>query len=385
MTVVALAGAAARRIVRDRTSLFFLIILPILVIVVIGSTVRGFGELRVAVVAPAGDELAAGLVDQVGTSPAIDLRRYDGLDGARTALRRSEVDAVLSLPPRFTEALLSTAPADVTIYAEQTSGSARSARSAIAAEVEVFVGRVQAARFASDAAGSFDAAMTAAARVERSLPRLSVNTVAVDVSADFLPEGFSYSAPTMLVLFVFITSLAGGASMIQARNLGIYDRMLAGPVRPRAVIAGEAATYAAIAIVQSVLVVGVGALLFDVRWGDPFAVAALVVTWALVGTAAGMLSGTLFRTVEQASSIGPIVGMAFGMLGGTMWPLEIVPSIMRTIGHVVPHGWAVDAWIEVMSRGGGIVDVLPNLVVLAGFGLALGGIATFRLRSRLAA
>ena len=67
--------------------------------------------------------------------------------------------------------------------------------------------------------------------------------------------------------------------------------------------------------------------MFGVSWGNPFAAAALIGIWALVGTGAGMVSGTLFRTAEQATVIGPAVGIAFGMSGGCMWPLESPPSV----------------------------------------------------------
>jgi ABC-2 type transport system permease protein len=79
------------------------------------------------------------------------------------------------------------------------------------------------------------------------------------------------------------------------------------------------------------------------------------------------------------------VGIAFGMLGGCMWPLEIVPPVMRAIGHVVPHGWAVDSWIELLSRGGGLGDIAGRLAVLAAFALAFGTLAAFRLRRQLTA
>jgi ABC-2 type transport system permease protein len=119
---------------------------------------------------------------------------------------------------------------------------------------------------------------------------------------------------------------------------------------------------------------------FGVSWGDPVAATALVGAWALVGTGAGVLSGTLFRTPEQASSIGPSFGIAFGMLGGCMWPLEIVPEAMRTIGHVVPHAWAVDAWTVLLSRGGGLADIALQLLVLTGFAGVLLLLATTRLQ-----
>src|SRR5690349_16918958 len=124
----------------------------------------------------------------------------------------------------------------------------------------------------------------------------------------------------MLVLFVFINSLALGAMAIENRRQGLYQRFLAGPVRPRTIVLGEVAGAFAIAMTQSLLIIAVGAFVFGVHWGDAVGAAALVIVWALVGTGAGMLSGSLFRTPEQATSIGPALGIALGMLGGCMWP-----------------------------------------------------------------
>jgi ABC-2 type transport system permease protein len=189
----------------------------------------------------------------------------------------------------------------------------------------------------------------------------------------------------MLVLFVFINSLAGGAAIIESRRLGMYERMSAAPVAARSIVAGETLCYLAMALLQSLLIVAVGALVFGVDWGDPLAATALVASWALVGTGTGVLTGTLFRTAEQASAIGPPLGIAFGMLGGCMWPLEIVPAPMRALGHVVPHGWAIDAWTVLLSRGGSVLDIAGELGVLLGFAAVLLLLATTRLRRAIAA
>jgi ABC-2 type transport system permease protein len=231
--------------------------------------------------------------------------------------------------------------------------------------------------------GAFEANLVSAARVERQLPNIGVRAVPTDTKRRFLPQGFASSAPTMLVLFVFINSLALGGIAIENRRLGLYERFLAGPVRPATIVSGEVAGAFTMALLQSVLIVAVGALVFGVHWGDPLAAALLVAAWALVGTGAGMLSGSLFRTPEQATSIGPAVGIALGMLGGCMWPLEIVGPTMRRIGHLVPHAWAVDAWTELLSRGGGLPDIARDLAVLAAFAAGFLVLATMRLRRSL--
>ena len=96
-----------------------------------------------------------------------------------------------------------------------------------------------------------------------------------------------------------------------------------------------------------------------------------------------MLSGAVFKTPDQACSIGPVVGIAFAMLGGCMWPLEIVPDAVRTLGHATPHAWAVDAWITLLSRAGDITDIGAELAVLAGFAVGMEALATTVLQRRL--
>lgn len=393
MTTLAVTAVSLRRLLRDRTALFFLVLLPIVVIMVIGATVNAGGTLRVGVVAGEPGPLAAELVADLRSAPATEVRSYDGEDAARTALRRGELDAVVLLPAGLDatlEAALRTGDtATIAMVGSGAPSTQQAARSAVEGVVARHAARLQAAAAAADVAGAAGGTgqswLPQVAALQRQVPAVEVRSETVDATSDYLPSGFGYSAPTMLVLFVFITSLAGGAAIIQSRQLGIYARALAAPVRARHVVLGEAASYLTVALLQSLLIVGVGATVFGVDWGDPLAATALVAMWALVGTGAGLLSGTLFRTPEQASAIGPAVGIAFGMLGGTMWPLEIVTPAMRTVGHLVPHAWAVDGWIEVLSRGGGLADITTPLAVLGGFAALLITLATLRLRSRLTA
>jgi len=155
------------------------------------------------------------------------------------------------------------------------------------------------------------------------------------------------------------------------RKFGIFSRALAAPIRPRDLVFGETLCYLALSLGQALLIVVVGTVMFGVSWGNPVAAAALIGMWALVGTGAGMASGTLFRTAEQAGAIGPAVGIAFGMLGGCMWPLEIVPQSVSLAGHVTPHALAVDAWVTLLSRGGGLVDIAGYLAILATYAVVL--------------
>ncbi|MEU5265554.1 ABC transporter permease [Amycolatopsis sp. NPDC021455] len=385
MSVLTIAGASLKRMLRDRVAAFFMVLLPLVVILVIGATVGGQSAPRLGVV-PAPGPLAAELVGDLGSAGGLRTTVFDGEPAARDALRRNEVDAVLLIPAQFDATLASGRDIRLPLLAGGLTGSGQAAWQAVSAAVARHAKTVQAAAFAArEAGGDLAGRLPLATAMERMVPEVSVTGEVVNGSSDILPAGFTYSAPTMLVLFVFVNSVAAGAALVENRRLGIHTRVLAAPVRARDIVLGESLYYLGLALLQSALIVGAGAALFGVRWGDPVAAAALVLTWAVVGTGAGMFAGTLFRTPEQAAALGTTSGVALGMLGGCMWPLEIVPDAVRALGHLTPQAWAVDAWTTLLSRGGGLADILRPLGVLATFAVALLAAASWRLNRTLTA
>ncbi len=384
MRALAIARASTRRIIRDRTALFFLLVLPIIVIIIVGATVRGFSTFRVGVDSVGSGAAGQRIVTALDHSRGIDIAIYTDQKSLTTALARGEISVGVLLPAGLDAVESEAKPATVTIFAEQVNSAQQAAATAVSSVILGQGALVQSASFAAaHSSSSYNQALALATSLQGTTPHVGLRNVSADTSASTLPQGYSYSAPTELVLFVFLSALAGGAAIIETRRLGMYERMLAGPVRARTIIAGEALTYFLLALVQSALIIVVGAIAFGVSWGNPLAAAALVITWALVGAGAGLLSGTLFRTPEQASAIGPTAGIALAMLGGCMWPLSIVSTTMREIGHVTPQAWAVDAWTSLLSRHGTITTIAPQLGVLAAFAVVLLSVSSLRLYQRL--
>jgi ABC-2 type transport system permease protein len=187
------------------------------------------------------------------------------------------------------------------------------------------------------------------------------------------------------VLFVFLIGLTSAGDLVEAGRDGTARRMLATPTPAWAVVVGEGLGRYAILLVQSGFVILLGAVVFGVSWGDPAGVAVVVAAFALVATSVSLLVGTIARSNEQATSIGPPVGIALAMLGGAMWPLEIVGPVMRNIGHLTPHAWALDAFVELMGNGAGAASVLRQVAVLLAFSALLLPVAAHRLRRAIGA
>lgn len=303
---------------------------------------------------------------------------YPSVSALNKAVARSDINAGVVIPGGLQADELAARHVPIEILAEQANTTQQAAASRVSSVIETYGGRVEAGQFASRFGGDFAHDFQLAVSLAAKTPQVGLATQVVAVARNTLPPGFEYSAPTELVLFVFLTAVAGGSAVVESRRLGVYERVLAAPVRPRTIVIGESVTAVLIAAVQSALIVLVGSVVFGVSWGNPLAAFSLVLLWCLVGAGAGMVAGTLFRTPEQASAIGPVVGITFAMLGGCMWPLSIVSPTMRAIGHATPQAWAVDAWTDLLSGHGTIITIWHQLAILALFALGFFTIATVR-------
>jgi ABC-2 type transport system permease protein len=391
--IATIAGSELRRTFRNRTALFFLVGLPVALILVIGVAFGNADRLEVGVVDHDGTEASQSLVD--GLDDMEGVTTYDSIDTLRRDVRSGAIGAGVVVPEGYGADLDAGDDVRVELISDPTSAAAAATQAAVRSAVGDRAIVVAAARaVAGDGSGSGsgsddssdgDVAARArdeAARLAEDLPRVGIRTDVVE-DAEVQFGSFDYTAPADLVLFTFVNSLVVGTFLARDRQQGIVRRMLATPHGTGTILAGIGAAKLAVGIAQSLVIVGVGGLLFGVSWGQPAAVAALVVLFALVATACGLLVGSYAGDPDQAASVMTPVAVAMGMLGGCMWPLEIVPPIMRTIGHVTPHAWAMDGWTDVVFGGAGIADIAGPLAVLAGFALVLGTLATRRLRRAL--
>jgi ABC-2 type transport system permease protein len=191
---------------------------------------------------------------------------------------------------------------------------------------------------------------------------------------------FESGAATQLLLFVFLNSLNGAVWLIETRRLGIARRMLSTPTSTATILGGQVLGRLVIALLQALIIVLGSALFFGVGWGDPAGTAAVVISFALVGTGGAVLLGSLFSSEQQAGPVALLLGLGLAALGGSMAPLEVFPDTARKIAHATPHAWANDAFSKLLVDGGGLGAVLPQVGVLLVFAAVALGLATWRLR-----
>jgi ABC-2 type transport system permease protein len=376
-----IARANLVRLLRDRLGLFFIVVLPLMIIFVTGLQFGGGFESRVGLLGDDAGPLATDLAERLDERWQIE--RYETEDALLDAVERGRVAVGVLLPDRYDERVRDGEAVSVR-YVAASSNEAIGRRRIVEAMVAEQSAVVRAARFAAaQSAGEASDLLDEAAALQETLPALEVEVVTVGESA--FPEelrGFALGAQGQLVLFAFLTSLTGAAQLILSRQLGVSRRMLATPTSVGTILLGEALGRLAVALFQAIFIVAATALIFGVVWGDPLGATVLVLAFSLVAAGVAMLIGAVANNAEQAGSIGVFAGLGVAAIGGSMVPPEIFPEPMATISWLTPHRWALDGFRELIV-GGDLVAIVPQVGVLFGIGAVVLVLATWRLRAAL--
>ena len=203
-----------------------------------------------------------------------------------------------------------------------------------------------------------------------------VTTTGAEV--DSTADGFSQSVPGMGSMYVMFTVLAGMAVLIRERNQWTLQRLTALPITRAQILGGKVLTYVTLGMIQYLIVFGVG-LLVGLDFGNqPLLLLPIMIAFVLCTTALAFAVAPWVTSEIQAHSVARLLSLSLAPLGGAWWPIDIVPGFMRTIGHLSPVAWAMDAFHDIMWYNGGLTEILPEVGVLLGAAVVL---FTFGVRS----
>jgi ABC-2 type transport system permease protein len=387
MKVLWIALVNLRRMFRVRTNIFFVFLFPMVLILVLGLTFGGSASPRLGVVSSGSGPLGAALLRQLEQTPHLQVVTVSDPAGLLTQVERGNLAAGVVVPPGYDAAVRAGHTVNLRYLARPDQSSqqlGQTVRGAVARQAAL----LGAARFAVEqhSAPSLGAGLAQATRISPALPSVSVTQTAAGTALFPSTLGqYDHVARAELLLFLFLIAMTGAIALIETRRLGVSRRMLATPTSPATVVAGETLGRVLIACVQALVIILGSALLFRVNWGQPVAVAAVVILFALVAAGAGIFVGTLFRNEQQAIGISLLLGLGLGALGGCMVPLEVFTPTMRQVAHITPQAWGNDAFAELVGHGASIVGILPQLGVLAAYAVVLLALAAWRLRRVLSA
>lgn len=162
-----------------------------------------------------------------------------------------------------------------------------------------------------------------------------------------LPTGFAYSIPAYLVMYIFFNmfgTLQG--DWIEDRHSEFFRRILGSSVSYRMYYAAKIIARTFLGFL-SVIIAMIMAQIYDVEWGNGIETVGIILSFYIIGCVSlGFLVSHLFHQPEAGTGMGIFIGLIMAALGGCWWPLEIVSPTMQKVGHLLPTGQMMDAFMK---------------------------------------
>jgi ABC-2 type transport system permease protein len=199
-------------------------------------------------------------------------------------------------------------------------------------------------------------------------------------SAVFIVPGMA--AYLMAIVAVLLTALTVAGEW----ERGSMEQLFASPVGRLEIVLGKLLPYLAIGLVQLLLVLAVGANVFDVPIrGNPLLVLVAGTLFLAGMLGQGLLISVLPRNQLVATQAGTLSSLLPSMLlSGMLVPIENMPLPLRALSAVVPARYLVDALRQVLLKGNGLAGIWLDLLAMAVFAAVVLAIATLRFQRRVA-
>jgi ABC-2 type transport system permease protein len=214
--------------------------------------------------------------------------------------------------------------------------------------------------------------MTQAAGGENRLPITTqpIESLAIDYIDFFVPG--------ILAMSLMNSGMIGLASaFVTYREKGILRRIRATPFPLSSFIAARILSQLVTSVMQAVILIGLGMLLFDLSiTGNIMSVLLMVILGSLAFLSLGFVISAFARNQEAADSLANALSFPMLFLGGVFFPVDSAPEWLQPLMRIIPLRYLVDGLREIMVRGATLSDVWLDIVIMlatgaVGFMLAL--------------
>jgi ABC-2 type transport system permease protein len=174
------------------------------------------------------------------------------------------------------------------------------------------------------------------------------------------------------------------AAIVRERERGNLELLIATPVQSWELMSGKLLPYVLIGLVQTTLILTVGARIFDVPINgsmvDLYLAAALFIAATLT---LGLVISTFARTQFQAFQMSFLTLLPSILLSGFVFPFDGMPRLAQLIAQVLPLTHFVEIIRGILLRGAPLVEMQVPVLKLAVFLVVTLAIATLRFHKRL--
>ena len=191
--------------------------------------------------------------------------------------------------------------------------------------------------------------------------------------------------PAMIgMILLFLTMQLTAAAIVRERERGTMEQLAVTPLTSAELMIGKLAPFVVIALIDTVEIVVVGVLIFNVPINGSlvllFALSALFLVTTL---SIGLLISTIARTQREAQMNSMLFTLPAMFLSGFYFPIAAMPKLLQYISYLIPLRYFLIIARSIVLKGVGADALIPEIVALAISGVLITSLAVWRFRKTL--
>ncbi|HUS25184.1 MAG TPA: ABC transporter permease [Candidatus Binatia bacterium] len=384
LRIAALAAKEWRILLRDRQGMAVLFLMPAAFILIMSLALRDAlsptrtGALTVLWLDQDRSYFALALSDALQGHAQLQAVKDDA--ALQSGLAAGAAPFAVRIAPQFAARIAEGQGAAPLVQALLSPSAPPQARLLFLAQLRAALAQVQAEWLMEDEMG------VPHADAEKMRARLDPSALKIEETypgAVGPPNAVQQAVPAWLVFAMFFVVLPIGVSVLAEREQGNLRRLSLLNLPPALLLAGKFPAYYVVNLAQFALMLAVGVWAVPALGGDRLALGHSLPALWLVASALSIAAigfalaiAVIARSSVQATTLGGVANLLLGAVGGVMVPKLVMPPAMQAASVISPMSWALEACWDILLRGGGVTDVLPECAALVLFGAAGFTVAT---------
>jgi ABC-2 type transport system permease protein len=195
----------------------------------------------------------------------------------------------------------------------------------------------------------------------------------------------NYMVPALIgVILQVLTAMLTALAIVRERELGTIEQLIVTPLQPWELVVGKIVPYVLIAFFDTMEVLIIGTLWFKVPInGSVVLLLSLACLFVMSSLGIGLFISTVARTQQEAMLLAFFTMLPSIFLSGFMFPLAAMPAALRALSYGIPLTYFLVIVRGIVLKGVGLEMLVPQVVALTIFGVAIMSLSTLRFRKRL--
>lgn len=333
-------------ILRDPRSLYLALGLPMMLLILFGFAITfDIKNVPVAAVDLDGTVISRDLLSRLHASQYFDLKSIESsISNVESYLDRGLVRFVLVVPSGFSRDLSLGRETGIQLLVDGSdNNSAQVALGYMSGLIQSF---------------SLNVLLEKVQRTGMSIP-LFLPPFQIEPRVWYNPElrSTNYIVPGLIaVLMMVIAAMLTSLTVAREWEMGTMEQLIATPIRPYEMIFGKLIPYYILGLIQTLIVILIGQVLFGVPFkGNLFFLFLVSSLFLVCGLGIGLFISTVSKSQQLSFMMSIILTLlpAF-LLSGFLFPVASMPRVIRIVANFVPAKYFLTTLRGIFLKGTGL-------------------------------